>query len=90
MFYRWQGGSSQGGLLFLLSLVTVFASLLCQESSEIKVFLRLNGQGLILCILLLLVTPPRCTLAAPRVRAGVMMVVEGRVGISSKSKDKVE
>lgn len=56
----------------------------CQESSENKVLLRLKGQGLVLHLLLLLVSPPRCENSAPwllpGVRTGVTLVAEGAGG----------
>lgn len=76
VFCRWCDRCSSGRvgclphqLLFLFLLPQCSPPLFCQESLEIKVLLRLKGQGLLLHLLLLLVSPPRCensaSLAAP-------------------------
>lgn len=69
---------------FPFSFATVLTPLFCQEFSEIKVLLRLKGQGLLLRLLLLLVSPPRCENSAPwllpGVRTWVPLVEEGAGG----------
>lgn len=92
LFCRWCARCSSGRvgcllhqLLFLFLWPQCSPPLFfCQESSENKVLLRLKGQGLVLHLLLLLVSPPRCENSAPwllpGVRTGVTLVAEGAGG----------